>query len=421
MMNPYQCVMDFSFSKEDLAWRDKVREWAQTTLKRRAIEIDANSEFPRDMMSDMGRLGVLGMTTPPGYGGQANTVLAYMMCMEEVARACGSTALSLAAHNSLSINSILINGSEEQKRHYLPPLAKGEHIGAWGLTEPGSGSDAGGLASFAARDGDGWRINGSKVFCTNAHYADTLTIIVKTDRAAKGNKGISAFVLSKGTKGLKYGNLADKMGLKGSATSELFFEEMWLPQEQMLGPEGSGFRGALATLARGRISIGAFGLGLAQGALDAVEEYVKGGAQQAEADGRPLLENQFFQHALADIAVDVEAARLLVYQAAALADAGEEFVPQNSYAKLHSSEAGMRAATRAVQLLGEMGTTKRSFAERVFRDVKLAEIGEGTSEVQRLVIARNLGLVFQEVVDQPEEGWAGQKVTVGPAKTSRGN
>lgn len=413
--------MDFSFSKEDLAWRDKVREWAQTTLKRRAVEIDANSEFPRDMMADLGRMGVLGMTTLPRYGGQSNSILAYMMCMEEVARACGSTALSLAAHNSLSINSILINGSEEQKLRYLPPLASGEHIGAWGLTEPGSGSDAGGLASYAVREGDGWRINGSKVFCTNAHFADTLTIIVKTDRAARGNKGISAFVLSKGTKGLKYGNLAEKMGLKGSATSELFFEDMWLPQEQVLGPEGSGFRGALATLARGRISIGAFGLGLAQGALDAVQEYAKSEASNVEADGRPLLENQFFQFSLADIATEVEAARLLVYEAAALADAGEEFVPQNSYAKLYASEAGMRAATRAVQLLGERGTTRRSFAERVFRDVKLAEIGEGTSEVQRLVIARHLGLVFPEIVDQPPEDGERKSVTVPPARSARGS
>jgi alkylation response protein AidB-like acyl-CoA dehydrogenase len=392
--------MDFSISKEDLAWRDKVREWAQTTLKRRAVEIDANSEFPEDMMADMGRLGVLGMTTPPDYGGQRNSILAYMMCMEEVARACGSTALSLAAHNSLSINSILINGSEEQKRKHLPPLARGEHIGAWGLTEPGSGSDAGGLATYGVREGDGWRINGSKVFCTNGHFADTLTIMVKTERSAGGNKGISAFVVEKGTKGLKYGNLAEKMGLKGSATSELFFEDMWLPGEAMLGPEGSGFKGALATLARGRISIGAFGLGLAQGALDAVmESLTSGRAQAIESDGRPLPENQYFQHGLADIEVDVEVARLLVYQAASLADAGEGYVPQNSYAKLYASEAGMRAATRAVQLLGETGTTKRSFAERVFRDVKLAEIGEGTSEVQRLVIARHLGLVFPEVVD----------------------
>ncbi|HLF06936.1 MAG TPA: acyl-CoA dehydrogenase family protein [Thermoplasmata archaeon] len=392
--------MDFSISTEELAWRDKVRGWAQTTLKRRAVEIDANSEFPRDMMTDLGKMGVLGMTTSPAYGGSKNSVLAYVMCMEEVARACGSTALSLAAHNSLSINSILINGSEEQKQKYLPPLASGKHIGAWGLTEPGSGSDAGGLATYGVRDGDGWRINGSKVFCTNGHFADTLTIMVKTERGASGNKGISAFIVERGTTGLKYGNLADKMGLKGSATSELFFEDMWLPKEQMLGPEGSGFKGALATLARGRISIGAFGLGLAQGALDAVEEYARGEGRQAESDGRPLLDNQYFQFGLADIATQVEAARLLVYESAALADAGEEFAPQNSYAKLYASEAGMRAATMAVQLLGPMGTTKRSFAERVFRDVKLAEIGEGTSEVQRLVIARHLGLVFPEIVDE---------------------
>ena len=375
----------FQISKEDEEWRAKVREYAQKVIRPRAHEIDAKGEFPIDLIKEMGRMGIMGMIVPKEWGGPGISTIAYAMGVEEISRVCGSTGITVAAHNSLCTGHINLAGSPEQKEKYLRKLATGEYIGAWGLTEPGAGSDAGGVQTFAVRDGDGWRINGQKLFITNGHIADVFVIMAKTD-PEKGSKGISAFVFPRGTKGLKMGKMEEKLGLKGSITSQFFIEDMWLPDDALLGQRGNGFRDALTILDSGRISIGSLALGLAQGALDATLEYAR-----THIDLRKP-ENEWINFTIADMATEIEAARLLIYNAAWLKDMKKPMAKEASIAKLYASEVGTRCAIRAINILGPAGCTKEYPVERILRDVKLCEIGEGTSEIQRIVIARQLGL-----------------------------
>jgi alkylation response protein AidB-like acyl-CoA dehydrogenase len=327
------------------------------------------------------------MTVPPEYGGSRIDTVCYMMALEEIGRVCGSTGLTVEAHNSLGVGHIFEMGSEEQRRKYLPDLLNGKGIAAWALTEPNAGSDAAGLQTTAIPEGDEWVLNGSKQFITSGSVADVITVMAKTDRT-KGAKGISAFVVEKGTPGLIYGGEEDKMGLRGSLTSQLHLEDCRIPRENILGDEGMGFIGAMGILDRGRTAIGALAVGLAQGALDECIEYSK----QREQFGKPISKFQAIQWKIVDMATEIEAARLLVHRAAVMEDNKVPFGKEASMAKLYASEIAVKAAVEAVQIHGGYGYTKEYPVERFFRDVKLYTIGEGTSEVQRMVIAKKLGL-----------------------------
>jgi len=377
--------VDFSLSDEQELLKRTVREFAESELAPHSREWDEKQEFPREVFTKLGELGLMGVVWPAEYGGSGLDTLDYAVVMEELARVDAGVALSVAAHNSLCSGHIFLAGSDEQKQKYLAPLARGEKVGCWGLTENSAGSDAGGTRTTAVRDGGEWVINGSKTFITNGRIADTAVIMAVTDRG-QGKKGISAFVVERGTRGFRAGKKEDKLGVRSSDTSELVFEDCRVPAGNLLGREGHGFLDSLRILDRGRIGIAAFSLGIAQASLEASIRYAKGRRQF----GHAIAEFQAIQFKIADMAMQVDAARLLTWRAAHLRDRGREHTAQSSMAKLFASEAAVHAALDAIQIHGGYGYVKDYPVERYLRDAKLGTIGEGTSEVQRLVIAREL-------------------------------
>lgn len=378
--------MDFELDSEHRDLRKAVREFAEEVIAPGAKERDHTHEFPLDIVMQMGELGFLGVPYDEKYGGAGMDTLAYAITVEEIARVDGSIALGLAAHISLGSGPIYYFGNEEQKQKYLVPLASGKALGCFGLTEPSAGSDAGGTKTVARLEGDEWVINGSKIYCTNGRVARTTVITAKTDRGNGEGSGISSFIVENGTPGYTIGKDEDKMGLRSSITSPLFFQDVRVPYENLLGRENEGFKQFLAILDGGRISIGAMAVGLGQAALDAALRY----SQQREQFGQPISNFQAIQFKLADMATQIEAARLLVWQAAWLKDQHQPFGKAAAMGKLFASEVAERACHQAIQIHGGMGYTTEMPVERYYRDVRLTEIGEGTSEIQRLVIARHL-------------------------------
>jgi alkylation response protein AidB-like acyl-CoA dehydrogenase len=378
--------VDFQFTDEQNHLRRSIREFAEGEILPHVMEWDEVSHFPIEIMPKLAEMGLLGVIFPEEYGGAGLGYIEYVIAIEELSRVDGSIGIIVAAHNSLCSNHIFKFGSEAQKQKYLSPLAQGKKIGAWSLTEPEAGSDAGGTRTTAERDGNHWIINGAKTFTTNGHYAHVCVAMAVTDKS-KASHGISAFIVEKGTPGFKPGKKENKLGLRASDTSEVIFSDCRVPQENLLGDEGEGFTGSLKILDGGRISIAALALGMAQGALDAAIKYAK----QRKQFGQPISDFQAIQFKLADMATEVEAARLLVYQAAWLADKNSvRFTRESSMAKLFASEVAVRVANECVQIHGGYGFIKDYPAEKFYRDVKLCTIGEGTSEIQKLVIARQL-------------------------------
>lgn len=377
--------MDFELSEEQQLLRKTVRDFAEAELAPHTREWDEKQEFPREVFARLGALGLAGACWAEEYGGSGLGTLDWALVMEELARVDAGVALSLAAHHGLCSAHVNLVGSAEQKRRFLPPLASGQKVGCWGLTEPGSGSDAGGMRTTAVRDGGDFVINGSKNFITNGRIADTAVVMAVTDRTA-GKKGISAIVVERGTKGFRSGRKEDKLGVRSSDTSELVFEDCRVPAANLLGQEGMGFVDTLRILDKGRIAIAAFSLGIAQAALEASLRY----ARERRQFGHPIADFQAIQFKVAEMAVKVDAARLLTWRAATLADRGVAHTAESSMAKLFASESAVEVALEAVQLHGGYGYIKEYPVERHLRDAKLGTIGEGTSEVQRLVIARLL-------------------------------
>ena len=378
--------MDFEYTAEQLQLRKSVREFAEAEIRPHVMEWDEAQIFPLETIRKLGQLGYMGSIFPEELGGAGLGYIEYSIIIEELSRVDGSVGIIVAAHTSLCSNHIYKFGTEGQKKKYLAPLASGKKIGAWSLTEPEAGSDAGGTRTTARRDGNCWVLNGAKTFTTNGHYADFCVAMAVTDKA-KGSHGISAFILEKGMAGFKPGKKENKLGMRASDTSEVIFSDCRVPAENLLGPEGEGFTGSLKILDGGRISIAALALGMAQGALEAAVSYAK----QRKQFGQAISEFQAIQFKLADMATEVEAARLLVYQAAWLADRKDvRFTRESSMAKLFASEVAVRVANECVQVHGGYGFIKDYPAEKFYRDVKLCTIGEGTSEIQRLVIARQL-------------------------------
>ena len=377
--------MNFEFSEEQLLLRKTARDFAEKEIRPHIMEWDEAQTFPKELFLEMGALGFLGIVVPEKWGGAGYGYVEYASIVEEISRVDGSIGLGVAAHNSLSTGQIQKFGNDSQKEKYLVPLAEGRALGAWGLTESSSGSDAGGLRTKAKLNGDKYILNGSKTFITHGTYADTYVVMARTD-PGKGNHGISAFILEKGFPGFHPGKKENKMGMRASDTSELIFEDAEVPVENLLGKEGEGFKNALSILDGGRISIAAYCLGMAQGALDHAAKYAK----ERQAFGRSISAFQAIQFKLADMATQVEAARLLVYQAAAMRDAGKDVNKISGMAKLYASEIAVRVADEAVQIFGGYGYIKDYPIEKFYRDAKLGTIGEGTSEIQRIVIARQL-------------------------------
>jgi alkylation response protein AidB-like acyl-CoA dehydrogenase len=378
--------VDFSFTEEQKHLRKSVREFAEGEIAPHVMEWDEVSQFPTELIPKLADMGLLGVIFPEQYGGAGLGYIEYATVIEELARIDGSIGLIVAAHNSLCSNHIFKFATEEQKKRYLVPLAQGKKLGAWSLTEPEAGSDAGGTRTTAVRQGMEWVINGAKTFTTNGHYADICVAMAVTDKS-KASHGISAFIIEKGTPGFRPGKKENKLGMRASDTSEIIFTDCRVPGENLLGAEGEGFTGSLKILDGGRISIAALALGMAQGALEAATRYAK----QRKQFGKAISEFQAIQFKLADMATQVEAARLLVYQAAWLADRKDvRFTRESSMAKLFASEIAVRVADECVQIHGGYGFIKDYPAEKYYRDVKLCTIGEGTSEIQKLVIARQL-------------------------------
>ena len=378
--------MDFTFTDEQNHLRKSVREFAEGEIAPHVMEWDECSHFPLELLPKLAAMGLLGVIFPEEYGGAGLGYIEYATVIEELSRVDGSIGLTVAAHNSLCTNHIYKFANEEQKGKYLVPLAHGQKLGAWSLTEPEAGSDAGGTRTTAIRDGKHWVLNGAKTFTTNGHFADICVAMAVTDKS-NDSHGISAFILEKGTPGFKPGKKENKLGMRASDTSEVIFSDCRVPAENLLGPEGEGFISSLKILDGGRISIAALALGMAQGALEAATNYAK----QRKQFGQAISEFQAIQFKLADMATQVEAARLLVYQAAWLADQKDvRFTRESSMAKLFASEVAVRVANECVQIHGGYGFIKDYPAEKYYRDVKLCTIGEGTSEIQKLVIARQL-------------------------------
>lgn len=377
--------MDFQLNDEQQQLRRSVREFTEKEIRPHVMEWDEASQFPMETVKELGKMGLLGTIFPAEYGGAGMGYIEYVIAIEELSRVDGSVGIIVAAHTSLCSNHIFIAGTEEQKKKYIPKLATGEHLGAWGLTEPGSGSDAGGARMSAVRKGNTWVLNGNKTFCTNGHYADVLVVIAVTDKTAH-TRGLSAFIVEKDAQGFRPGKKENKLGLRASDTSELIFEDCVIPAENLLGKEGNGFVDAMRTLDGGRISIAALGLGMAQGAYEAALKYSK----QRKQFGKAISEFQAIQWKLADMAVEIDAARLLTLRAADMKDKGMKTTQESAMAKLYSSEVAVRCANEGVQIHGGYGFIKDYPAEKFYRDVKLCTIGEGTSEIQRLVIARQL-------------------------------
>jgi alkylation response protein AidB-like acyl-CoA dehydrogenase len=377
--------MDFRFTDEQTLLRRTVREFAETEIRPYVREWDQDQHFPRELVPKLAAIGLLGIQFAEEYGGAGMTPLDYCICIEEIARVDPAVALSLAAHNGLCSSHIGLFGTEAQKQKYLVPLARGEKIGAWGLTESTSGSDAAGMRTTATRAGACWVLNGSKTFTTHGRVCDVMVAMAVTDRAA-GTKGISAFIVEKGTPGFGPGKKEDKLGMRASDTSEVLFDNVRIPAEQLLGDEGQGFINTMQVLDAGRIGIAALAVGLAQGAYEAALSY----ARERKAFGKTIAQFQAIQWKLADAATRIEAARLLTYRAAYLKQRAPRTTLESSMAKLYASEMAVKVADDCVQIHGGYGFVKDYPAEKFFRDVKLTTIGEGTSEIQRLVIARQL-------------------------------
>jgi len=377
--------MDFRLSDEQELLRRTIRQFAESEIAPHVARWDRDQHFPVEMVPALGRLGLMGIQIPDEYGGAGLSAVDYCICIEELARVDPAVALSVAAHNGLCAAHIFMFGNEGQKREYLVPLARGEKIGAWGLTESSSGSDAAALRTTATRDGDGWVLNGAKAFTTHGRVGDVVVAMAVTD-AGRGHHGISAFIVDRGTPGLASGRKEDKLGMRASDTSEVVFTQCRVSDRQRLGGLGEGFTGALQVLDAGRIGIAALAVGLAQGAYEAARAY----ALERRQFGRPIGEFQAIQWKLADQATHIEAARLLTYRAAYFKDRGRRTTLESAMAKLYSSETAVRAAEDCVQIHGGYGFVKDYPAEKFFRDVKLTTIGEGTSEIQRIVIARQL-------------------------------
>jgi len=377
--------LDFQLNDEQLHLKKTVREFAESEIRPNVMKWDETCEFPRPTVKELGKLGLLGMVFPTEYAGAGMGYVEYVIAIEELSRVDGSVGIIVAAHTSLCSNHIFLAGNEAQKKKYVSKLATGEFIGAWGLTEPSAGSDAGSARMTAKRRGKDWVLNGTKTFCTNGHYADVMVVIAVTDRAAKTH-GLSAFIVEKDTKGFRPGKKENKLGLRASDTAEMIFEDCVIPAENLLGKEGDGFIDAMRVLDGGRISIAALSLGMAQGAYEAALNYSKERRQFGKAIG----EFQAIQWKLADMATEIDAARLLTMRAASMKDAGMKTTLESSMAKLYASEIAVKCANEGVQIHGGYGFIKDYPAEKYYRDVKLCTIGEGTSEIQRLVIARQL-------------------------------
>jgi len=377
--------LDFQLTDEQQQLRRSVREFAEREILPNVMKWDEAGEFPLATIKELGKLGLMGVVFPPDLGGAGMGYVEYVTAIEELSRVDGSVGIIVAAHTSLCANHIFLAGNQQQKHKYLPRLASGEFIGAWGLTEPGSGSDAGSARMSAVRNKHGWILNGTKTFCTNGHYADVLVVIAVTDRAAHTH-GLSAFVVEKGTKGFRPGKKENKLGLRASDTAELIFEDCLIPEENLVGAEGNGFIDAMRVLDGGRISIAALSLGMAQGAYEAALNYSK----QRKQFGRAISDFQAIQWKLADMATEIDAARLLTMRSASMKDAGMKTTLESSMAKLYASEVAVKCANEGVQIHGGYGFIKDYPAEKFYRDVKLCTIGEGTSEIQRMVIARQI-------------------------------
>ena len=377
--------MNFELSDEHKQVRDVARQFAEAELGDKIAPYDERHAFPHEIVAKLAPLGFLGVLVPEEYGGSALDYVSYALIVEELNRGDASVGITMWAHNSLGTNHINLFGSPEQKQKYLPPLARGEVLGAWGLTEPGSGSDAAALRTRAERRGDEYVLNGSKAFITNASVGKTAVVMARTD-PDKGAKGISAFVLEKGMPGFSAGKPYRKLGLHASDTAELIFEDARVPAANMLGPAGHGFVQAMQVLEGGRIAMAAMAVGIAQAAVDQALKYMK----QRSAFGKTLAEFNGLQGMIADLATEVEVARLLMLRAAWLKDQGRPAMHAAAMAKVFASEVAMKAATKAVQIHGGAGYITEFPVERIFRDAKLTEIGEGTSEVQRMVIAREI-------------------------------
>ena len=378
--------VNFSFTDEQQQLRRTVREFAEGELAPHVMEWDEASHFPHELVPKLAEMGLMGVIFPEEYGGAGLGYIEYALVLEELARVDPSIALSVAAHNSLCTNHIYKFGTAEQRKKYVVPLAQGKKLGCWSLTEPEAGSDAGGTKTLAVRNGNSWLLNGSKTFTTNGHSGDVCVAMAVTDKA-KASHGISAFIIEKGTAGFRPGRKENKLGMRASETSEVLFQDCRIPAENLLGKEGEGFVNSLQILDGGRISIAALGVGVARGAHEAALKYAK----QRKQFGRTIGEFQAIQFKLADMATETEAAALLTYQAAWLADHGDaRFTLQACMAKLFAGEVAVRVSNEAVQVFGGYGYVKDYPAEKFYRDSKLCTIGEGTSEIQRLVIARQL-------------------------------
>ncbi|MDD4150625.1 MAG: acyl-CoA dehydrogenase [Bacteroidales bacterium] len=377
--------MDFSLTNREKLFLQMITDFAEKEVKPIAAEIDEEERFPVETVKKMGKIGLMGIPVPVQYGGQGGTNQLYSLAVEELSRVCGTTGVIVSAHTSLCIAPILENGNEEQKMKYLPKLSSGEWLGAFGLTEPNAGTDAAMQQTFAVDAGEKWILNGSKIFITNAGYADIYIIMAMTDKSA-GTRGISAFIVESGTPGFSVGKQEKKLGIRGSATCELVFENCEIPKENLLGAIGKGFGIAMKTLDGGRIGIAAQALGIAQGAMDETIKYTK----ERKQFGRPISAFQNTQFQMADLETKVQAARLLVRAAAYKKDEKLPYSVDAAMCKLYASEVAMEVTTKAVQFHGGYGYTREYPVERMMRDAKITEIYEGTSEVQRMVIAAKL-------------------------------
>jgi len=377
--------MDFELNEEQQQIKRTIREFAEAELRPHVSEWDEAAHFPVEMRPKFAELGILGVLVPETYGGAGLGYIEYATIIEELARVDPSIGLAIAAHNSLGAGHLLVAASHEQKEKYLTPLARGDAFAAWGLTEPSSGSDASSMRTTATRRRNGWMLNGSKNFITNATFAETLVVLAITNRAA-GSHGISAFIVERGSKGFQVAKKENKLGMRASDTAALVFDDCLVPDANLIGEPGQGFIQAMNVLDGGRISIAALAVGIAQGAYEAALKY----ARERHQFGRAIAEFQAIQFKLADMATEIEAARLLTYHAAALKMAGKPTTKESSMAKLYSSEVAVRVAEQSVQIHGGYGYIKDYPAEKYWRDSKLCTIGEGTSEIQRIVIARQI-------------------------------
>jgi alkylation response protein AidB-like acyl-CoA dehydrogenase len=377
--------MDLLFTQEQEILKDSIRNFAEKEIQPFVKESDEAGEWPEELTEKLGEMGLLGIVIPPEYSGSGYSNVDYVIILEEISKVDPSVGLVVAAHNSLCSNHLNLFGNEEQKKNYLTRLASGQTLGAWGLTEAEAGSDAAALKTKARKEGDSWVLNGTKLFITNGSLAEILVVMAATD-SEKGRKGISAFIVEKGMKGFKPGKKAAKLGVRSSDTSELIFEDVKVPAENIIGKEGKGYRQAMTVLDGGRVSIAGFSLGIAAGALESSLKYSK---ERSQFD-QPIANFQAIQWMLADGFTELEAARLLTYRAAFIEDQGKKVPKESAMAKLFSSELAVKASSMAVQIFGGYGFTKDYPVEKFYRDSKLATIGEGTSEIQRWIIAQKV-------------------------------